>query len=101
MIDLLSRPFVNRMGLRVPDTRPLREVILEVCDRRGLTMAELMSPRRNAVLVWARQEAMWECRRQTSASFPQIARALGRQDHTTAIHGVRQHQERMEQHGAS
>lgn len=96
--DLLTdRPFKNRMGLRAPDKRPLREVILDVCDRRGLTMAELISPRRNAVLVWARQEAMWECRRQTSASLPQIARALGREDHTTAIHGIRKHQERMGQ----
>lgn len=96
MSDLLDRPFRNRMGLRVPDVRPLREVILEVCDRRGLTLAEMISPRRNAVLVWARQEAMWECRRQTTASFPQIARALGKQDHTCVIHGARQHEKRMQ-----
>ena len=54
---LLDRPFENRMGLRAPDSRPMREVILEVCDRRGLTLAELISPRRDRELVRARQEA--------------------------------------------
>ena len=101
MIDLLSRPFKNRMGLRAPAIPQIKDVILEVCDRRNVTYAEMLSQRRHREIVWPRQEAMYECARRTGASLPQIGWALGGRDHTTVLHGIRAHKQRMGKHGAT
>lgn len=61
----------------------------EVCERFGVGMNELLSGRRQAYLVIARQFAMWRCRRETTRSFPDIGRRFGGKDHTTVLHAVR------------
>jgi hypothetical protein len=53
----------------------------------GLPRVEMLSPRRQAELVTARQVAMYLCKMLTLRSYPFIGRALGR-DHTTVIHSV-------------
>lgn len=96
--DLLTeRPFKNRMGLRAPEIPSIKGVIHEVCDRHGISYPEMVGPRRQGFIVAARQEAMWECAKRTGASLPQIGFALGKRHHTTIIHGIRKHQERMGQ----
>lgn len=81
------------MLLANPD-KPLHQIIREVADKHGLTYAELMSHRRDRAIAWPRQEAMYRCAKETSASLPMIARIFNR-DHTTIIHGVRAYSERM------
>lgn len=65
------------------------QLILEhIAKTHGFTVAQLRGPWRHRKVVVARHEAMLWLRLKCSMSYPEIARALGRDDHTTAIHGV-------------
>jgi len=61
----------------------------------GLSQAELLSSSRTRPLVNARQIAMYVCRELTDLSFPQIAKAFGKSDHTTVIHAVQKIEKQM------
>lgn len=78
--------------------RPLHAIIAEVAEKYGLTYAELISSRRDRRLAWPRQEAMWRCAKETVSSYPEIAREFYR-DHTTVLHGIRAHEERLRANG--
>lgn len=54
----------------------------------GYTYANLVGPRRDQRLAEARHLAYWLAKYRTGASYPQVARAFGR-DHTTVMHGCR------------
>jgi chromosomal replication initiator protein len=54
-----------------------------------LQPGELISPRRNRRLVYARQIAMYLCRELTDHSLPAIAQQFGGRDHTTLLHAHR------------
>lgn len=49
---------------------------------------EITGPKRDKEIVVPRQIAMYLLRSELHMSFPKVARALGRKDHTTAIHSV-------------
>jgi chromosomal replication initiation ATPase DnaA len=53
-----------------------------------VTVADLDSHVRTKQLIIARHIAMWLCRNNTSASYPEIGRAFGNRDHTTVISAV-------------
>jgi chromosomal replication initiator protein len=55
----------------------------------GLQQGDLVSPRRNRRLVYARQVAMYLCRELTDHSLPAIAQQFGGRDHTTVLHAHR------------
>jgi chromosomal replication initiator protein len=55
----------------------------------GLPRSDLVSPRRNRRLVYARQVAMYLCRELTDYSLPAIAQQFGGRDHTTVLHAHR------------
>lgn len=74
-----------------------KDIIAEVAARHDLTVDELLCASIKRRFTHPRQEAMWEIRQRTRLSFPQIAEKLGRKDHTTIIHGVREHERRMAQ----
>jgi chromosomal replication initiator protein len=57
-----------------------------VCTRFGLTVAELVSPRRSQAVAYPRQVAMYLCRELTDASLPKIGKEFGGRDHTTVMH---------------
>ena len=90
-----------------PDARPgppvdiaergrwIREIIDQVAAKHGFTYLEMVGRRRTADVVRARQEAYWRCMRETVFSVPTIGRHFGGRDHTTVLHGVRVHAERM------
>lgn len=67
-----------------------------VAKAHGFTFRELVSRRRHRGLVRARWHAMWEIKNNTPLSYPEIGRVLGGLDHTTVLHGVRRHQERLD-----
>ena len=56
-----------------------------VSQRFGVTLEELVSPRRSQAVAYPRQVAMYLSRELTDASLPAIGREFGR-DHTTVIH---------------
>ena len=79
-----------------------RDIIAEVAAKHGLTVAEISNrhDRRRGV-AWPRQEAAWRCRRikrpdgSPRYSYHFIGTALGGFDHTTVLHGERQHDARL------
>jgi chromosomal replication initiator protein len=59
-----------------------------VCDRFGVTMAELTGDRRSQNIVYPRQVAMYLARELTDSSLPKIGKEFGGRDHTTVIHAT-------------
>jgi chromosomal replication initiator protein len=57
-----------------------------VSHRFGVTLEELVSPRRSQAVAYPRQVAMYLSRELTDASLPMIGREFGGRDHTTVIH---------------
>jgi hypothetical protein len=54
-----------------------------------VTMFDLKSTRRKAIIVRARQTAMYLAKTLTARSLPEIGRRCGGRDHTTVLHAVR------------
>ncbi|HEY7266902.1 MAG TPA: chromosomal replication initiator protein DnaA [Solirubrobacterales bacterium] len=69
-----------------PDVLQIQQA---VASRVGLTVEDLLSPRRTAKLARARQLAMYLARDLTDLSLPAIAAAFNRRDHTTVLHAIR------------
>jgi chromosomal replication initiator protein len=59
-----------------------------ICDRFGVTMAELIGDRRSQNIVYPRQVAMYLSRELTDSSLPKIGKQFGGRDHTTVIHAT-------------
>lgn len=77
------------------DAATVERVLEVVAAAHGFTVEALVGPRRYRGLVAARQQAMWLARSVSGASLPEVARAIGGRDHTTVMHGVRVHDDRM------
>ena len=77
-------------GLGSTQIKPkLAEVIRVVAQAHGITVDEIKGRCRKRHLAWARQSAAYLCRELTDCSYPEIGRALGNQDHTTALFSYR------------
>jgi hypothetical protein len=97
-----SLPTALKLDLTIPSGAPQwKRIILETAIAHGVPPVDIMSARRAAPIVAARQEAMWRMRMETTMSTPAIGKRLGGRDHTTVIHGVRKHAERMEAKNAA
>jgi hypothetical protein len=74
-----------------------QKIMYEVAVKHGIRLEDLRSPIRIKRFVLARHEAMWEIKRQRPGlSLPQIGRLFGNRDHTTVLHAIRKHQERLD-----
>ncbi len=60
-----------------------------VCGHFRVTSADLLSKDRHKSVAFARQVAMYLCRRRLKSSFPELGRAFGNRDHTTVMSAVR------------
>ena len=90
--ERVLRDLLNDHQPRVVTT----EIILDATSTMfGLSQVELLSSSRTRPLVNARQIAMYVCRELTDLSFPQIAKAFGKSDHTTVIHAVQKIEKQM------
>jgi chromosomal replication initiator protein len=54
-----------------------------------VSMRDLLSHRRDRIIVRPRQVAMFLCKEMTTRSLPEIGRRFGGRDHTTVLYGVR------------
>lgn len=76
----------------VRQTRPRHLTAKQIIDKTAkhfqLDISDISSAKRDRHIVVPRQIAMYLLRSELHMSFPQIARELGRKDHTTAIHSV-------------
>lgn len=72
-----------------------KQIAYEVAQKHGLTLPELFARRRWQNIVIARQELFYRLSKETSMSLPAMGRVCGGYDHTTALHSIRKHEERM------
>lgn len=73
------------------------QILRQVAEKHGLSVSDLKGRSRYRAVVWPRQEAMYELHTRTPLSLSQIARLVGVSDHTTVMHGIRRHAERVAQ----
>lgn len=78
-----------RPSLDIEGRYPVKQILAVVCDLSGYTKGQLISDRRTAGLVQARQCAYWLTRHHTHLSLPRIGDYLGGKDHTTILYGCR------------
>lgn len=78
----------HAQSIRHPDAIRAEPAVHAAAVVYGVTYAEVMSMRRAVPLPQARFAAMLALHRK-HWSTPQLARAVGRDDHTTAMHGLK------------
>lgn len=71
------------------------EIIELVAEAYDLKVDDLLGHCRERRLAWPRQHAMWLMSQQAHLSLPMIGRFLGGRDHTTVLHGIKRHQDRL------
>lgn len=84
--------------------QPINKIQIKryVADKYELTVEDLEGESRARRIAHPRQEAMWMMRQIVREdgtwrySLPDIGRSLGCRDHTTVLHGVREHQARLD-----
>lgn len=69
-------------------------ILKETAIRYGITVFEMMGESRHHISVKARHEALWRIRMETGLSASKIGRMF-KKDHTTVIHAVNKHEERI------
>ena len=85
-------PYIR--GCSCPD-KP-RRIIAEVLLKHRAFWRDMTAGRRDRETVLCRHEICYRLRQETDYSMPRIGRLLGGRDHTTVIHGCRQHKIRMD-----
>ncbi len=85
-------------GRVIPKPVRIDNVIRVVCQRLGVTEADLRGRSRQERLVLARTLTAHLGRRLTSLSFPEIARALGRPNHSTIITACQRIERQIAEH---
>lgn len=63
-------------------------IIEVVAEHFGVAAEDITSKKRNSEFVLPRQVFMYLCRKLTDTSYVNIAKLIGKKDHTTIIHGV-------------
>jgi len=83
----LAKSVLGAQRTRTKHISP-KSVIDKTAKFFGVSIEDVMSPKRDMDIVVPRQVSMFLLRNELHLSFPRIARELGRKDHTTAIHSV-------------
>ena len=73
-----------------------KHIIEVVAEHFGVKKEDITSSRRNSEFVLPRQVFMYLCREMTDVSYANVAKMLGKKDHTTIIHGVNKIVEELE-----
>lgn len=75
--------------------KSFHDVKREVCRKYGITVEELDSKRMFRKLTDARAEVWWRGRHELKKSYLWLAFYSGQRDHTTVLHGVKRHEEKI------
>jgi chromosomal replication initiator protein len=94
-VESAERVLHDLLNDRQPRVITAERILDATSTMFGLSQQELLSSSRTRPLVNARQIAMYVCRELTDLSFPQIAKAFGKSDHTTVIHAVQKIEKQM------
>jgi len=85
----LSTYYAEFIGTVLSRTR-MSDVVRAVSEESGISVELLLGPRRQSNIVRPRQIAMLVMRERCPwNSYPEIARAMGRRDHSTVMHGCK------------
>ena len=60
-----------------------------VAEHFGVTAEDITSKKRNSEYVLPRQVTMYLCRNILDISLANVGKLLGKKDHTTVIHGIK------------
>lgn len=71
-------------------------IIDVVAEHFGVKPEDILSSKRNAEFVMPRHVMMYLCRKYTDTSLKNIAKLLGKKDHTTIMHGYDKIKEELE-----
>ncbi len=82
--------------IRVPEKVTVKQVIDAVSKYCSISDEKMAGRGRSKAVAYPRQIAMYLCRSETDASFPQIGASLGNRDHTTIMHGCEKISGRMD-----
>lgn len=87
---ILVRSMVQDESNRHPAQRVRVDQILPaVADRFRIDVGQILGPSRHRQIVAARSICAWLARRMTSFSYPEIARAMNRKNHSTIVAAVK------------
>lgn len=78
--------------IRAP--KPIKQVVRYVAMKHQVSIRLILDSGRNAAVVRARQEIYWRLVAIGAYSLPQVGMWVGGRDHTTVLHGVREHAKR-------
>jgi len=84
-----AEPWFSIVEMGPPPPITIKHIIGVVARECNLTRNDILSERRLAQVVRARQIAMYWAKELTGFSFPALGRQFGYRDHTTVLHGVR------------
>lgn len=76
---------------RVLDPKSIYDIKREVCIEYGVTMEDMVSPRRFQRITKPRQIAMARCVNETDHPFIVIGRHFGGRDHSTVVHAYKKY----------
>lgn len=73
-----------------------RGILLAVCGKHGVSMADLCGDRRVKYIATARHEACYRLATETTWTLARIGSFVGGRDHSTVSNSIKQHKKRME-----
>ena len=88
-VEIAEAAIRDLVGVRNDKRVRIEDIQKLVATHYQVTRADLLSARRNAIVVKPRQVAMYLSKHLTPRSYPEIGRRFGGRDHTTVLHAVR------------
>jgi chromosomal replication initiator protein len=80
---------LNYLDDRAVTSLSVEHILDAVCAKFNLKPEDILSSGRRHDLVFARQVAMYLCRKHLGLSFPELGRAFGGRDHSTVLYSCR------------
>ena len=88
-LELAEREIQELIRPRAPRRVWIEDIQRVVARQYSVSRSDLLSARRHAPVVRARQVAMYLAKILTQRSLPEVGRRFGGRDHTTVLHAVR------------
>lgn len=93
-LDLVKKILSSKTNNSINFT--YKDIISTCCDYFGLKESDVLSSRRDKDIAETRQIAAYLMRSELKMSLPKISSAIGRKDHTTAIHSIKKIERELE-----
>jgi chromosomal replication initiator protein len=88
-LSMITELLRDKPGKDSQNKTSIEAVQLATCNFFNISLADLLSEKRERQIARPRQIAMSLCKDLTGASLPEIGKAFGGRDHTTVLHAAR------------